>query len=75
MEFIFIVIMLLMLLGLAFYLGRKWERMEWDDSFEEQESRRTKHALDAAKTCRNCNGLIGVRSCNCDSALPESPRQ
>lgn len=41
----------------------------------EAQSLLTKHALDAAKTCRNCHGLVGVRSCNCDSALPESPRQ
>ena len=37
--------------------------------------RSTPHALDGAKTCRNCKGLVGVRSCNCDSALPETPRK
>jgi len=57
MEILFIVTMLFMILGLAFYLGRKWERMEWDGSFEEQESRRTQRAADGA-TCPRCQSVL-----------------
>lgn len=40
-----------------------------------RESGLTQRALDGAKSCRNCGGLIGVRSCTCDSAEPETPRK
>lgn len=74
MEFIFIVIMLLMLLGLAFYLGRKWERMEWDGSFEEQESRRTQHAPDGAIVAPHCvHGYNGT--CPECGAMQTPPRR
>lgn len=35
---------------LAFYLGRKWERMEWDGTFDELERRPTQRARGRAAT-------------------------
>lgn len=44
------VICLLILFGIAFDLGRKWERMEWDGSFDEVNAAQQTYALDGA-TC------------------------
>jgi hypothetical protein len=46
MENILIVVALLVLFALVFDLGRKWERMEWDGSFDEQETAQPVNAPD-----------------------------
>lgn len=66
MEMIFIVGVLFLLLGLAFDLGRKWERMEWDGSFDEQEASQQMFAPDTA--CAECQQPYPNHSHTCSLA-------
>lgn len=61
------VVCLLILLGIAFDLGRKWERMEWDGSFDEQEAAQQSFAPDAPpESCEhgNLRGKCPVEICS-----------
>lgn len=51
MEMIFIIGVLFLLFCLAFDLGREWERMEWDGSFNEQEAAQNHVQADATPRC------------------------
>jgi hypothetical protein len=69
-----LVICLFSLLGIAFDLGRKWERMEWDGSFDEAEAAQQPYALDGARVAPHCvHGYNG--SCPECSAVQTPPRQ
>ena len=68
------VISLLVVLALVFDLGRKWERMKWDGSFDDAFAAQHPYALDGARVAPHCeHGYNG--SCPECSAVQTPPRQ
>ncbi len=68
------VVCLLILLGLAFDLGRKWERMEWDGSFNEQEAAQQSFTPDGVIVAPHCvHGYNGT--CPECGAMQTPPRR